>query len=198
MKYWQIGFNKSGTTALAMAMRKLGMSVAHGKTNFQGEFLRTNFNCENFRQYDAFVEWQGWHALMREGWDAIKLIANKFPDDKFIFTRRDKEDWILSSMTHVMYNRAFTKSRWNHINTRELEHSYETTSNKFMDYFSSDRMLIIDIPGGEGWGKLCPFLGVDIPSGPFPRANESHKRLRRLLERAESKEPTKKQQIKLN
>ena len=31
------------------------------------------------------------------------------------------------------------------------------------DNVPSDRLLIMDIPGGDGWEKLCPFLGIPIP-----------------------------------
>ena len=29
---------------------------------------------------------------------------------------------------------------------------------------------------GDGWEKLCPFLGVDIPKISFPHANKSSER----------------------
>jgi 3'(2'), 5'-bisphosphate nucleotidase len=32
-------------------------------------------------------------------------------------------------------------------------------------------LLIIDVTAGEGWEKLCPFLGKPIPDLPFPKAN---------------------------
>ena len=38
-------------------------------------------------------------------------------------------------------------------------------------YYFKDRkrdLLIIDICGGEGWEKLCQFLGKDIPEASFP------------------------------
>lgn len=31
-----------------------------------------------------------------------------------------------------------------------------------------ERLLVMDITAGDGWEKLCPFLGVDIPDKPFP------------------------------
>jgi 3'(2'), 5'-bisphosphate nucleotidase len=42
-----------------------------------------------------------------------------------------------------------------------------------MDYFK-DRpqdLLVIDVTAGEGWEKLCPFLGKPTPDIPFPKAN---------------------------
>jgi Sulfotransferase domain len=37
-------------------------------------------------------------------------------------------------------------------------------------YFSTrpDDLLEMNIIAGEGWDKLCPFLGVPLPSVPFP------------------------------
>lgn len=35
-----------------------------------------------------------------------------------------------------------------------------------------ERLLIMDITSGDGWEKLCPFLGVPIPPHPFPHKHE--------------------------
>jgi Sulfotransferase domain len=46
---------------------------------------------------------------------------------------------------------------------------------KFLEYYErvrtdipANRLLVMNIIGGEGWEVLCPFLGVPIPSQPFP------------------------------
>ncbi|WP_207210027.1 sulfotransferase [Tropicimonas sp. IMCC6043] len=38
--------------------------------------------------------------------------------------------------------------------------------------FGPDRLLTYDL--GEGWTRLCDFLGCDVPDEPFPRSNEAH------------------------
>jgi hypothetical protein len=35
-----------------------------------------------------------------------------------------------------------------------------------------DKLLILDICGGDGWEKLCPFVGKPIPDIPFPHENK--------------------------
>ena len=35
------------------------------------------------------------------------------------------------------------------------------------------RLLVMDITRGDGWEKLCPFLGVCVPPVPFPHAHKS-------------------------
>lgn len=41
-------------------------------------------------------------------------------------------------------------------------------------YFADrpDDLLEMRIAEGDGWEKLCPFLGVEVPDGEFPRTNE--------------------------
>jgi hypothetical protein len=41
------------------------------------------------------------------------------------------------------------------------------------DYFRErpDDLLVLNICAGEGWERLCPFLGQDVPGIPFPWAN---------------------------
>ena len=34
-------------------------------------------------------------------------------------------------------------------------------------------LLIMEIPSGDGWKKLCPFLGKPIPPAPFPQLNKA-------------------------
>ena len=43
-------------------------------------------------------------------------------------------------------------------------------------YFAQrpDDLLVIDVTAGDGWDRLCPFLGVDVPDAPFPHRN-SHR-----------------------
>jgi Sulfotransferase domain len=50
---------------------------------------------------------------------------------------------------------------------------------KFLEYnqrvaseIPPSRLLVMNIPAGDGWELLCPFLGVPIPSEPFPHENK--------------------------
>jgi len=51
-----------------------------------------------------------------------------------------------------------------------LRYAYESHERNVREYFL-DRpkdLLIMDIVGGDGWDKLCEFLGRDLPKAPFP------------------------------
>jgi hypothetical protein len=59
---------------------------------------------------------------------------------------------------------------------------YRDFNREVMDYFKGrDNLLVIDIQKGDGWEKLCSFLGCDIPSRPFPWKNR--RSLRRSIRR---------------
>ena len=58
----------------------------------------------------------------------------------------------------------------------------ENKCNDIKEYFK-DRpgdLLVMNICEGEGWEKLCPFLGVPIPNEPFPNVNKSIKHKTKL------------------
>jgi hypothetical protein len=48
---------------------------------------------------------------------------------------------------------------------RRVEHEREVEA-FFAD--APQRLLVLDICAGEGWEKLCPFLGRPVPRQPFP------------------------------
>lgn len=59
-----------------------------------------------------------------------------------------------------------------------IEHLYKRT---FLQHNAAvvartppDRLLIMDVTAGDGWEKLCAFLGVPVPSTPFPSENRSN------------------------
>ena len=40
-----------------------------------------------------------------------------------------------------------------------------------------ENVLIMNIIAGDGWGKLCKFLNMDIPNKPFPHIGNNKLRL---------------------
>ena len=54
-----------------------------------------------------------------------------------------------------------------------FQYVYDLHTRNVSDFFRSRPadLLVIDICGGEGWEKLCPFIGKATPSVSFPFAN---------------------------
>jgi len=178
-KIFCIGLMKTGTVSCAEALRILGYSVGHF------DEIREVMEEDN-RWLDGDLE-----KDYLGGFDAVfdnplasfyPLLDKKYLDSKFILTVREEDDWLKSCKKYLskvpakyeyrklvrtsvygMYN--FNKERWKFVLQRHLK--------EVKDYFKGreDDLLIINICDGEGWEKLCKFLGKDIPNKDFPKIN---------------------------
>ena len=170
-RIFNIGLNKSGTRSLVQALDQLGFPAVHYRHEGTRlvDIVRRNRRrklplLHGLEDYDAFSDMAGeyyFHELDRE-----------YPDSKFILTVRDMESWLDSRERHVRRNKAdphyayaFLKidrqgwSRHFHLVTERVQH-----------YFSGRpaSLLVMNIPAGDGWQVLCPFLDVPAPALPFP------------------------------
>lgn len=172
-KVFGLGFHKTGTSSLASALHVLGYKVC-GQQNVLHQDL-INGNITPFitlaQKYDAFED-DPWHLLYKE-------MDVAFPGSKFILTDRDVDGWYKSCLNHFyedttairdfIYGDGRPKNNEAKFKSVYLEHI-----NNVKTYFKDrpDDFLIINFTEGEGWEKLCPFLGVEIPNIPIPHANK--------------------------
>lgn len=182
MKVFGIGLSKTGTTSLATALGQLGLEVLHGGRRFVFE------PPENLAALDGATDEL---AL------AYPLLDEKFPQSKFILTVREKSAWLASCQHH--FRRPIDPEHWvgqmlfqlygtNVFNDEAFSAGYERHLAGVRQYFAArpQDLLLMDIASGEGFEKLCPFLGRPAPSREFPRENVSRswgrvwRRLRRL------------------
>ena len=51
---------------------------------------------------------------------------------------------------------------------------FEQYNNSVIDFFKDKpgQLLVLNIPGGDGWEKLCPFLNLPIVDEKFPHISE--------------------------
>ena len=175
-KVFCIGFHKTGTTSLEVALRKLGYRVT-------GSFGTKDPNIaqkvrEMARQiaerYDAFED-NPWPILYRE-------LDEWFPGSKFILTRRPADAWIRSQLKDFATTETPMR-RWIYGeeagcpegNEDVYVARYERHNREVVDYFRDrpDDLLVMDIPRDARWEALCDFLGHPIPAEPFPHANKA-------------------------
>jgi Sulfotransferase domain len=160
---WGIGLGRTGTTTLCEAFRILGYT-----------------NVVHNPPFEAL-------ATMDAGADNgvvifYKYLDYKFPGSKFILTVRDMDSWLdsvkyisekapilsldedIPIMRRMMIYETVVFQREMFIAAAERHHR------DIKRYFSTrpDDLLEMNIIAGEGWDKLCPFLGVPLPSVPFP------------------------------
>ncbi len=182
-KIFGIGLSKTGTTSLGMALQNLGVRTIHNPIDQQtyNELTSANYDLSILKEYQAIVD-----IPVAPFYAQLDKI---FPSSKFILTVRDKNSWIKSIKTHfeashhwleanpslrdfVLFLRACVFGSLD-FNEERFLYVYDFHVKNVKDYFKGREkdLLILDIIRGEGWEKLCPFLGLEIPVDPFPHLN---------------------------
>lgn len=177
IKVFCIGFHKTGTTSLAKALKELGYTVT-GPNAVRDPNISQNVYDVAFplvEKFDAFQD-NPWPLLFRE-------LDERYPNSKFILTVRRPEDWIRSQVKH--FGTDVTPMRqWIYGvgspegNEAVYVERFELHNREVLSYFQdrSDDLLVMDLAAGDGWEKLCPFLGKEIPEISFPHANKAEDR----------------------
>ena len=176
-KVFCIGFHKTGTSSLRKALETLGYRVT-GPNGRKDPDIAENVLPLAFglvEQFDAFQD-NPWPIIYKE-------LDCRYPGSKFILLRRPTEAWIKSVVDHFgtkdtpmrkwIYGVGHPKGNED-IYTRR----YDLHNEQVMKYFEHrpDDLIVMDYTQGDGWGKLCPFLGCEIPDAPYPHANKGSDR----------------------
>ena len=175
-KVFCIGFHKTGTTTLEVALKKLGYRVT-GSFGTKDPDIASKVHEMAYamvERFDAFED-NPWPILYKE-------LDERFPGSKFILTRRPAEAWIRSQVKDFAATQTPMR-RWIYGenagcpegNENVYIERYERHNREVLEYFR-DRpgdLLVMDIPDDAGWKKLCEFLGHDVPDRPFPHANKA-------------------------
>jgi len=176
-KVFGIGLSKTGTTSLANALQILGYRT------------RDNMGVVRYAKDDLSSVDLG----TVEAFDALtdtpiptfyRHLDARFPGSKFILTVRDTEGWLKSCKKQFTQRFADVQTEAHKrlfldlygtdvFDERRFAAGYERFVGDVREYFKNrpDDLLIIDVTAGEGWDKLCAFLGRPIPEIPFPKAN---------------------------
>lgn len=176
-KIFGIGLNKTGTTTLNRCGKILGYRTTSCNRDLLKDYALKNDFTQIERvanQFDLFEDWP-WALIYKE----LDLI---FPRSKFILTvRKDEHTWINSLKNHSMKTRPTRHCRkfaygFNYPHRHEQEHLdfYKRHNDNVRDYFKNrpEDFLEICWENGDGFEKLCNFLGKDIPDVPLPHANK--------------------------
>jgi len=130
-----------------------------------------------FDGYAAMVDYPGckyWREL-----------AEHYPDAKVLHTVRDADTWFDSTQATIFAPDSFAANP-----PPPMKRFFETLTSTFgdrlhdrgfmTDYFlrhteevertiPKGRLLVYRV--GEGWERLCTFLGVAVPTSPYPSEN---------------------------
>ncbi len=186
MKVFCIGSNKTGTTSMEQAIKKLGFNpipstkayglYLGGGLKHSKENMIQLFKAFRLRKYTANLFCDIPFNL--EG--SHEMLYDMFPDAYFIHLTRDPEKWFNSVLNwiqlknaQVMYNWIW-KIEFIPENKAEIIDRYHKRNEEIIEFFKDKpRFLLIDIEDKNKYATLCKFLDREIVVKPFPHANKS-------------------------
>lgn len=174
-KIFGIGWAKTGTTTLKTCFETLGYS--HYGYNL-GLVGMPYTMMAIARRYQTFQDWP-WTIYYEE-------LDKEFPGSKFILTMRNSNKWLRSyrnalSKQGSAKHQSISESRKKiygfdpvSATDQQLIDRYDQHNLNVMNHFYGrpKDFLIVDWERGDGWNKLCTFLGKPVPSKPFPHSNK--------------------------
>jgi 3'-phosphoadenosine 5'-phosphosulfate (PAPS) 3'-phosphatase len=176
-KVFGIGLSKTGTTSLANALQILGYRTRDnmGVVRYaKGELSSVDLGV--VESFDALTD-TPIPSFYRE-------LDVRFPGSKFILTVRDSDAWFKSCKKQFTqrfadvqtdaHKRLFIDLYGTDVFEQDgFQAGYERFVDGVRDYFKSRPydLLVMDVAAGDGWQKLCAFLGNPVPDVPFPKAN---------------------------
>lgn len=178
-----IGMNKTGTSTMKSCFEILNLKpVASPKTiNKSDKVVIKEFYSDH--NYEALIElaenYQSFEDRPWNMWEAYRHLDQHFPDSLFILTVRHDDSWWASVENWVtvikpkIVDRYKMHLRCNDYDKESFIESYSRHNKEVVDYFKgSNKLLIMNLEKGDGWKKLCDFLGKPMPTQAFPHANK--------------------------
>jgi Sulfotransferase domain len=194
------GFGRTGTLSLKMALESLGFGPCYHMTEVldRPDRARAWLDAAGgspewerlFSGYRSTVDWPGatfWRQLAEHYPSAKVILTVRDPDRWFdsvertiyrLYTTLHDEDDVFYQMIRALvwdgdlggrFDRASAIARFN-------ERVEQVTK-----AIEPQRLLVYRV--SDGWGPLCEFLGVDVPTEDFPHANDSADFAERIAER---------------
>jgi hypothetical protein len=184
------GLGRTGTKSMQTALNMLGVGPCHHMVEvfahpesmqlwIDASEGRPNWDLI-FKDYQSMVDYPG-AAYWRQ-------IAEHFPNAKVLHTVRDPDKWFDSTQATIFAPQAEARAEVKGLRDRFFESFVgdmrpHLADRAYMtDYFRrhteavkaaipADRLLVFEV--GEGWDRLCRFLGVPVPADAYPSENST-------------------------
>lgn len=173
-----IGLQRTGTTSMGQALLDLGYKVVGGNSKLEHYVSSGQYDkvLEYADQFDAYQDLP-WLFLYKE-------LDKKYPNSKFILTKRDEQSWIKSMVNHFGDTDTSLK-KWAYgagcpIDNENLYlERFRSHYKEVEGYFKGreNDILTVELGQDQNWDKLCSFLDKPIPKKRFPFENKRRDKL---------------------
>ena len=189
------GFGRTGTRSLKSALDILGLGPCHHMQClfadgvyqlplWQNVIAGGNADWDHlFHGYRSCVDWPGTHY-----W---RQLSDFYVDAKVVLTVRPADLWYKSFSSTILKlidtrhqipnqqnqkvldfaNEMIVEQTFDPVDDRD--HVIDVYNQRIADvraYIDPNRLLIFNVT--DGWGPLCEFLQLQIPTEPFPHLNK--------------------------
>jgi hypothetical protein len=191
------GLSRTGTHSLTSALELLGLKSIHFDTQRLNDVLDGSNQNPDFRRYDdvdavcdlpAAVFYKELLAAYPESKVVLTVrdVNAWYPSIRDHFARHaitneTRLKFRLARRFGVKHD-AFRESDIDSFRRHLRHYVYGSTvpreflfKKRYRDHNAlviatvpRERLLVMDITEGDGWEKLCPFIGANIPDKPFP------------------------------
>lgn len=155
-----VGFQKTGTSSLGVALRRLGFSHYGYDPDFFAALQRGEIGrCVDFAaHFDSLDDLPWSHPTF------IEAFRQRFPGARYVMLLRDEASWLRSYFNYfgprLTREEALDRLRTHNARVESL-------------LAGEPHVLRMRICGGEGYDTLCPFLGIEPLQAPFPWVNRT-------------------------
>lgn len=194
MKLIVAGAPKTGTTSVAVALRRLGLVVCDSgeqtdlqRSSWRSILLRGSDPADLFPQmfagFDAVTDGPAFYF--------VEPLLATFPDARVVLLTREEGAWADSYRRQKEVERKYrwlavlSPKLWKIFQVADASERVSMGSDMFVGWLykwkfrlHNDRVRavvpkerLLEFRVDQGWAPLCEFLGVDVPDGPFPHEN---------------------------
>jgi hypothetical protein len=202
-KIFGIGYNKTGTTSLKVAMSELGFVVGHQR---KAENLIHDWANRDFRRIIKYCKTAQFFQDVPFSKPFTYIAMDQaFPGSKFILTKRDNpEQWYhsliqfharlwgkdgrvptkedLQQANYIYKGRPWEANRLTYktpekdpYHRETLIRKYEKHNQSVLEYFRfrQDDLLVLNVAEDNAYQELCVFLEVEPVRDKFPWKNRT-------------------------
>ncbi|MFZ9858738.1 MAG: sulfotransferase family protein [Roseiflexaceae bacterium] len=198
-KVFNVGFSKTGTTSFEQASMILGYETYRGNWQLNhSDFMLALWVNRDYTEIRRMTTY--WDAYADAPWggsDLYKHLIEWYPDAKYVHTVRSTNHWyesLYSMLTkfdenpatalasfHASKRYGFVYYFWHEFGIENLVNNkskicekYDRHNQEVTEFMKAAGVsyLQMDLENGAGWDVLCPFLGRDVPTQPFPHSNK--------------------------